>query len=83
MSAVRLQFKDFLFPANPYTVEISTAKTLSDQKAPGWRTTTQEICADPAVITVQGELYGDTARDARHDRPAARKRQRRALHPLR
>lgn len=66
MSAVRLQFKDFLFPANPYTVEISTAKTLSDQKAPGWRTTTQEICADPAVITVQGELYGDTAREEMH-----------------
>lgn len=67
MSAVRLKFKDYVFPANPYAVEIVCAKTLSDQKAPGWHTATQEICANPAVITVQGELYGEDAREQLHN----------------
>lgn len=66
MSAIRLQFKDYIFPANPYSVKICGAKTLCDQKAPGWRTTTQEICAEPLAVTVQGELYGKDAREQMH-----------------
>lgn len=66
MSAVRLQFKDYAFPANPYTLRISAAKTLTSQKAPGWHTATQEICADPLTITAEGELYAGEAREQMH-----------------
>lgn len=56
MKSVRLKYKDYAFPKNPKSIVITSSKHLSENKINGYRTQTTEICKNPCIITVSGEI---------------------------
>ena len=56
MKSVRLKYKGYTFPKNPKSIVISASKHLSENKINGYRTQTTEICKNPCIITIEGEI---------------------------
>lgn len=61
MKTVKIKYKDYEFPSNPSSIEISSKRRLGITPVFSKKSVTESICVSPAVITAKGTLYCDNA----------------------
>lgn len=58
---MKMKFRDFVFPSNPSLIKSSFSSKFSDTSVPGENSIVENVSINPAVITGNGEFFGDDA----------------------
>ncbi|MDE6155870.1 MAG: LysM domain-containing protein [Eubacterium sp.] len=60
---MRLKYKWFEFPSNPYKIEISSSVNCSSKSLPGRNSVVENISVNPTVVCGNGEFYGENCEE--------------------
>lgn len=63
MKNIKMKYKDFEFPTNPATLEISSKQNISVTDVYGSKGVAENVSAIPTVITGSGVFYGEKAHE--------------------
>jgi hypothetical protein len=55
---MKMRFKDFIFPSNPSTIEISSSSNVQSSPLFDKNTDVQNVSINPIVVKGSGEFYG-------------------------
>lgn len=56
---MRMKYKNFEFPSNPYKIEISSSVNCSSKALPGVGSTVENVSVNPTVVSGNGEFCGE------------------------
>jgi hypothetical protein len=56
-----MKFKDFEFPSNPNTIEITSNRNVNINCVYGEKSVTENVSCNPTVISGSGSFFGDNA----------------------
>ncbi len=60
---MKLKYKEFEFPVNPDSIEISSSSNCSSKPVFGGNSNVENVSVNPIIVSGNGEFFGESARE--------------------